>query len=132
MSVHGDRLVVVGGSIGGLIAARVLSDHFAEVTIVERGGLPDSSRPRRGVPQTVHLPGLTLSGRLALDQIYGNVATAELIDVEDVIGRRSGPTVSQSGATEYRSPSGELLAKNVSRSFCKPRPGHRDSMTVEP
>jgi hypothetical protein len=72
VSVHGDRLVVVGGSIGGLIAARVLSDHFAEVTIVERGGLPDSSGQRRGVPQSVHLRGLTLGGRLALDQIYGN------------------------------------------------------------
>jgi hypothetical protein len=149
VSVHGERLVVVGGSIGGLIAARVLSDHFAEVTIVERGGLPDSSGPRRGVPQTVHLRGLTLGGRLALDQIYGNdsftTATryvgAAYLDFykhqavllpEDVIGRRSGPTISQSGATEYRSPSGELLAKSVSRSFCKPRPGHRDSMTVEP
>jgi hypothetical protein len=39
-------------------------------TIVERGGLPDSSGQRRGVPQSVH--GLTLGGRLALDQIYGN------------------------------------------------------------
>src|SRR5215470_14440423 len=28
--------LVVGGSIAGLLAARVLSDHFAQVTIVER------------------------------------------------------------------------------------------------
>ena len=158
MSVHGDRLVVVGGSIGGLIAVRVLSDHFTEVTIVERGGLPDSSGQRRGVPQSVHLHGLTVGGRLALDQIYGNdsfttamrdVGAAYLdfykhqavllpegwlrcapSDVEVVYGSRS--FMEHVTRTEYRSPGGELLAKNVSRSCCKPRPGHRDSMTVEP
>lgn len=70
--MHRDRLVVVGGSIGGLIAARILSDHFAEVTIVERGGLPDNSGPLRRMPQSVHLHGLTPGGCLALDQIYGN------------------------------------------------------------
>jgi hypothetical protein len=162
VSVHGDRLVVVGGSIAGLLAARVLSDHFAEVTIVERGGLPDNSGPRRGVPRSVHLHGLTLVGRLALDQIYGDDSfTAAMRDVGAVYldfykhpavllpegwlqpsrlpdgladrraRRRSGPTISPSGATEYRSPNGELLATNASWSFRKPGPGQRDSMTVE-
>jgi flavin-dependent dehydrogenase len=75
--VQGERAVVVGGSIGGLVAARVLSDHFAEVTILERDGLPETPGPRRGVPQSVHLHGLTLGGRLALDEIYGDDAFTE-------------------------------------------------------
>jgi 2-polyprenyl-6-methoxyphenol hydroxylase-like FAD-dependent oxidoreductase len=80
--MHRDRLVVVGGSIVGLIAARILSDHFAEVTIVEPAdvpensdplrGLAENSGPLRGVPQSVYLHGLTPGGCLALDQIYGN------------------------------------------------------------
>lgn len=72
MSVQGERVVVVGGSIGGLVAARVLSDHFSQVTVVERDGLPEAPGPRRGVPQSVHLHGLTLGGRMALDEIYGD------------------------------------------------------------
>jgi len=35
-----DRAVVLGGSIAGLIAARVLADAYEKVTIVERDLLP--------------------------------------------------------------------------------------------
>lgn len=72
MSVQAERAVVIGGSIAGLVAARVLSDHFSDVLIIERDGLPEAPGPRRGVPQSVHLHGLTLGGRLALDEIYGD------------------------------------------------------------
>jgi len=46
--------VVVGGSIAGLACARVLSDHFETVTIVEREALPDAPVPRKCVPQGPH------------------------------------------------------------------------------
>ena len=32
----GTHAVVIGGSLAGLMAARVLSDHFSRVTILER------------------------------------------------------------------------------------------------
>ena len=32
--------VVVGGSLAGMLAARVLSDHFDDVTLLERDQLP--------------------------------------------------------------------------------------------
>ena len=32
----GGHAVVIGGSIAGLLAARVLADHFASVTVIER------------------------------------------------------------------------------------------------
>jgi glycine/D-amino acid oxidase-like deaminating enzyme len=35
------RAVVIGASIAGLLSARVLSDHFDEVEIVDRDRLPD-------------------------------------------------------------------------------------------
>ena len=35
----GEHAVVIGGSMGGLLAARVLSDHYDRVTVVERDEL---------------------------------------------------------------------------------------------
>lgn len=47
--------------MAGLLAARVLSDHYGEVTLVERDELPHTPANRRGVPQGGHghtlLPG---------------------------------------------------------------------------
>ena len=48
------RALVIGGSIGGLLAARVLANHFDRVTIVERDRLPELPTARRGVPQARH------------------------------------------------------------------------------
>jgi cation diffusion facilitator CzcD-associated flavoprotein CzcO len=47
----GQRAIVVGGSIGGILAARVLSDHFDEVTIIERDSRTGVGEPRKGAPQ---------------------------------------------------------------------------------
>jgi predicted NAD/FAD-dependent oxidoreductase len=52
------RAIVIGGSMGGLIAARALSDNYAQVTIVERDELPAQPANRRGVPQGRHTHGL--------------------------------------------------------------------------
>lgn len=52
MSAHcGDHAVVLGGSMAGLLAARVLADCYRRVTVVERDPLPDEPVTRRGVPQ---------------------------------------------------------------------------------
>jgi 2-polyprenyl-6-methoxyphenol hydroxylase-like FAD-dependent oxidoreductase len=51
----GERAVVLGASMGGLLAARVLADFYRTVTVVERDVLPDDTANRRGVPQGRHL-----------------------------------------------------------------------------
>lgn len=43
--------VVLGASMGGLLAARVLADFYEQVSIVERDILPVDPVNRRGVPQ---------------------------------------------------------------------------------
>jgi 2-polyprenyl-6-methoxyphenol hydroxylase-like FAD-dependent oxidoreductase len=61
--------VVVGGSIGGLLAGRVLADVCDEVVVIERGQLSDTPAPRAGVPQGPHAHGLLAGGLAALEQL---------------------------------------------------------------
>ncbi|HVJ91839.1 MAG TPA: FAD-dependent monooxygenase, partial [Labilithrix sp.] len=61
--------VVLGGSLTGLLAARVLSDHFDRVTVVERDPFLDDFEPRKGVPQGHQLHGLLNRGALVLEQL---------------------------------------------------------------
>ncbi|MCU1611830.1 MAG: hypothetical protein JWM45_3746 [Pseudonocardiales bacterium] len=54
---NGAHAVVVGGSMAGLLAARVLANHFEQVTIVERDALSDTVHTRKGVGAAgQHLP----------------------------------------------------------------------------
>jgi len=62
--------IVIGGSIAGLTAARVLTDYFARVTIIERDRLPTTPRFRRGVPQARHVHVLRLRGQQILEQQF--------------------------------------------------------------
>jgi 2-polyprenyl-6-methoxyphenol hydroxylase-like FAD-dependent oxidoreductase len=66
----GERAIVVGGGIAGLSAARVLSDRFRQVVILEKDELPDGGTPRPGVPQGKHPHGLLAGGLKALEQLF--------------------------------------------------------------
>src|ERR1039458_4024030 len=50
----GETAVVVGGSVAGSFAARVLADHFERVIVFDKDDLPDGAEPRKGAPQGVH------------------------------------------------------------------------------
>jgi 2-polyprenyl-6-methoxyphenol hydroxylase-like FAD-dependent oxidoreductase len=54
---------MIGASMGGLLAARALSDFYDEVTIFERDELPEACEFRKGVPQGRHAHGLLARGR---------------------------------------------------------------------
>lgn len=70
MNKIGDRAVVLGASMGGLLAARVLADFYSDVTVVERDALPDAATHRRGVPQSRHVHGLLSSGSRILEELF--------------------------------------------------------------
>ncbi|GAA3049548.1 FAD-dependent monooxygenase [Streptomyces roseofulvus] len=61
--------VVIGGSLAGLLAARVLAEHAERVTVVERDRLPEGPDARPGVPQGRHLHVLVAGGQQALDEL---------------------------------------------------------------
>jgi 2-polyprenyl-6-methoxyphenol hydroxylase-like FAD-dependent oxidoreductase len=85
-SYLGKRAIVVGAGLAGLSAARVLSDYFDEVMILDRDKLPDDVIPRPGVPQGKHPHGLLGGGLKSLENLlpgFGNElmrAGAEPID----------------------------------------------------
>jgi 2-polyprenyl-6-methoxyphenol hydroxylase-like FAD-dependent oxidoreductase len=62
--------IVVGGSIAGLVAARVLSDHFDQVTILERDEIENRPVIHKSVPQGNHLHALLNGGQQVLSALY--------------------------------------------------------------
>jgi len=66
----GKQAIVIGASIGGLLAARVLADFYDAVTVFERDTLPNAREPRKGVPQGRHAHGLLARGREVLDELF--------------------------------------------------------------
>jgi flavin-dependent dehydrogenase len=72
----GDRVVVLGASMAGLLAARVLADAYAQVTVVDRDQLPEGSAQRRGVPQGYHLHALLARGQQALEELFPGLTAA--------------------------------------------------------
>src|SRR5271166_3470357 len=71
MTGLGERAVVLGASMGGLLAARVLADFIETVTVVERDALPDDDPAvRRGVPQARHVHVLLARGAQILDELF--------------------------------------------------------------
>jgi 2-polyprenyl-6-methoxyphenol hydroxylase-like FAD-dependent oxidoreductase len=66
----GDRAVVVGASIAGLCAARVLADAFDEVVVLERDSLPSEPAARSGAPQSSHPHALLEAGRATMEDLF--------------------------------------------------------------
>ena len=62
--------VVIGGSLAGLSAGRVLSDFFERVTVIDRDAYPDGALERPGVPQSRHVHVLLARGRKELERLF--------------------------------------------------------------
>ena len=75
-SLH--HAVVIGASMAGLTAARVLADHADLVTVLDRDELSDDGLPRRWVPQGRQAHALLASGARALESLFPGLM-AELV-----------------------------------------------------
>ncbi len=65
-----DHAVVIGASIAGLCAARVLSDFYDRVTVLERDELPASPVNRTAVPQGRHVHLLMARGAAEFNGLF--------------------------------------------------------------
>ncbi|MCX6043656.1 MAG: FAD-dependent monooxygenase [Chloroflexi bacterium] len=84
MNGNNRHAIVLGGSIAGLLAARVLTEHFEQVTLIERDALPTGAEPRKGVPQGRHLHALLARGYQALVALFPGFKT-DLLEAGAVI-----------------------------------------------
>jgi 2-polyprenyl-6-methoxyphenol hydroxylase-like FAD-dependent oxidoreductase len=71
--------VVIGASIGGLCAARVLADRFEHVLVLDRDDLPDGPAARGQVPQGRQPHLLLVAGARLLDGWFPGIVQ-ELLD----------------------------------------------------
>lgn len=77
---HDRRAVVIGGSMGGLIAARVLVDFYDEVIILERDALSKEGTHRRGVPHGRHAHGLLAGGQRVIENLFPGISNELIAD----------------------------------------------------
>ncbi len=65
--------VVIGGSIAGIAAAKVLSESFERVIVLEKDGRHPRREGRPGAAQGWHLHHLLTAGQIELDRIFPGI-----------------------------------------------------------
>jgi 2-polyprenyl-6-methoxyphenol hydroxylase-like FAD-dependent oxidoreductase len=109
-----ERAIVIGASISGLLAARVLADHFRQVSVVERDSLPVLGEPRKGVPQGRHLHVLLARGRDLMEGFFPGLSQ-ELVERGAITGDLSETMRWFSGGAYTRNFHSGLISVQVSR-----------------
>lgn len=66
----GEHAVVLGGSMAGLFAARVLADSYTKVTVVDRDEPTQAVGVRRSIPQGRHLHALQARGLQIIEELF--------------------------------------------------------------
>jgi 2-polyprenyl-6-methoxyphenol hydroxylase-like FAD-dependent oxidoreductase len=88
MGRTGNHAVVIGASIGGLCAARVLSDFYDRVTVYERDELPDGPANRAAVPQGRHVHLLMARGAQEFDSHFPGLLDDMVADGVPILENR--------------------------------------------
>lgn len=71
-----NQAIVIGGSIAGMLAARVLADSFKRVIIIETDQLPNHASIRKGVAQSVQPHVLFTKGYRILEELFPGIGTS--------------------------------------------------------
>ncbi len=108
------RAVVLGGSIAGLFAARVLADAYDEVLIVDRDVLVGATGPRRHCPQTYQANGLLARGQQVMEELFPGI-TQELVDYGVPKGDLSGNCRWYTQGFRLKQQHGDLVTLGVLR-----------------
>lgn len=68
--VLGERAVVLGAGMAGLLTARVLADRYRQVVVIERDPITGATDARKGVPQGRHAHALLARGQRILEELF--------------------------------------------------------------
>jgi flavin-dependent dehydrogenase len=80
--------IVIGASIGGLCAARVLSDFYDRVSVYERDELPDGPSNRSAVPQGRHVHLLMARGAQEFESHFPGLLDGMVADGVPILENR--------------------------------------------
>lgn len=68
-----NRAIIIGGSIAGLLSARVIADFFEEVVIIERDDIGKGTPVRKGVPQSTQPHVLLTKGYRIVKTLFPSI-----------------------------------------------------------
>ncbi|HET8843741.1 MAG TPA: hypothetical protein VFN35_19920 [Ktedonobacteraceae bacterium] len=105
----GHHALVIGGSIAGLLAARVLADYFDQVTILDRDTFPETPDHRKGIPQSHHAHVLLPKGVQIISQMFPGIL--------DELRADGALCVSGVVPIAFVTPAGRLPAQKQDREF---------------
>jgi 2-polyprenyl-6-methoxyphenol hydroxylase-like FAD-dependent oxidoreductase len=112
--------VVLGASMAGLLAARVLADEFERVTVVERDQLPATPDNRRGVPQGRHIHTLLPGGANIIDELFPGLLNELVEDGAPKLDDYTKLHFQPDGVHRLTLPSGELQSRLAERGLVEP------------
>jgi 2-polyprenyl-6-methoxyphenol hydroxylase-like FAD-dependent oxidoreductase len=69
-AMYSDRALVIGAGFAGLLAARVLSESYGDVVLVERDQVAADTEHRAGIPQAHHPHELLARGAEVLEGLF--------------------------------------------------------------
>jgi 2-polyprenyl-6-methoxyphenol hydroxylase-like FAD-dependent oxidoreductase len=85
----GDRAVVLGSGMAGLLSARVLAESYQEVLVVDRDQLSGVDSARHGVPHGRHAHALLARGQQILEELFPGLL-GEMTSAGVLVGDISG------------------------------------------
>jgi hypothetical protein len=119
---EGSHALVIGGSMAGLLAARVLSDYFEQVTTIDRDHFPLIPEHRKGVPQSHHAHTLLTTGQRILTHLFPGIM--------DDLRTGGGLSVSNAVSFVFVTPAGKLPSLKQQGEFLAFNPIYGQGMTV--
>jgi 2-polyprenyl-6-methoxyphenol hydroxylase-like FAD-dependent oxidoreductase len=115
-----DSACVLGGSIAGLLAARVLSDHARRVVIVERDAVSTDGLPRAGTPHDQQVHALLPVGLHWLDRWFPGFSD-EARELGAVVSGPERTCTAFDGIRQANSGVASHIMLNASRPFLEAR-----------
>lgn len=101
-----ERAVIIGGGIGGLLTAKVISNYYEEVLIVDRDDFPEKPENRSGIPQGFQPHRLTPRGKMIIERLLPGL-NEELLE--------QGAALTQNRVYRFTNPYGILSMPNSER-----------------
>ncbi len=103
------QALVIGAGIAGLFAARVLSDCYETVLVVERDVFPEGPDVRAGAPQAFHVHRILPRGKKILEELFPGYVDELLAAGGYPIQGKSMRVLQRLGLNAFRNPEKDVF-----------------------